>query len=128
VECDDNQLTHLVFYFNATMPINPIKRHLIDLESRKSCIEAKIGSSQKEVDEINESIRIIKQLDTEAGVKTFPMQITRHSKNSAVVEIPLAVISQDCSNTSLNKQMQKVIQELFGLTEYGEMSIKFHFK
>jgi hypothetical protein len=42
------------------MPIDPITRHLIDFESRKSCLEAKIGSLQKELDEIKESIRIIK--------------------------------------------------------------------
>jgi hypothetical protein len=66
---------------------------LIDLESRKSCLEAKIGSLQKEVDKIKESMHLIKELDSKTGVETFPLQITRLSKNYAVVEIPLAVVS-----------------------------------
>jgi hypothetical protein len=49
-----------LYFFYTTMPIDPITRHLIDFESRKSCLEAKIGSLQKELDEIKESIRIIK--------------------------------------------------------------------
>ncbi len=101
---------------------------MIDLESRKSCLEAKIGSLQKELDESKESIRIIKELDSKNAVETFPLKITRHSKNSAIVEIPLAIVSQDCSNLSLSEKMEKVIKELFGPTDYGEMHVKFHFK
>lgn len=110
------------------MPIDPITRHLIDLESRKSCLEAKIGSLQKELDEIKESIRIIKDLDSKNAVESFPLKVVRHSKNSAVVEIPLAIVSQVCSNLSLREKMENVIKELFGPTEYGELHVKFHFK
>jgi len=62
----------------TTMPIDSIMRHLIDLESRKSCLEAKIGSLQKELDEIKESIRIIKELDSKNAAESFPLKVVRH--------------------------------------------------